>query len=259
MSRRALSPAARGVLLAVSAALRGRVASITDGADGTTTATVVEPDGTVLLDVRVRAPSSRRDTRQIALPLAPGPRHEPPAPVAVVPQRAEASAPQGDPTRIRGLALGDVIDFDEEGPCAIDVIDDEHMELVARDSGAILSVTWSEVTEVAPGRWAVLPVRQETPAQQRASKRTAPNRTGRARPARLIAEPAADRLCAPGHQVIVWQQTPTSSWEVLLSRVSGPAKALRDTWAQASQGHRAREYNRSGKCVRDSRDEGGAS
>lgn len=102
MSRHALSPAARGVLLAVSAALRGRVASIDDQGDGTTHARVVEPDGTVLLDVRVRA-VGRRDTRQPALPLAPGPQHETPAPVAVLPE-ARQPAPQPDPVRVRGLA-----------------------------------------------------------------------------------------------------------------------------------------------------------
>lgn len=88
MTRRALSPAARGVLLAVSAAMRGRVVSITDAPDGTTHAVVREADGTVLLDCRVRSVSGRRDDRQPSLPLSPGMRQETPAPVAMVREAA---------------------------------------------------------------------------------------------------------------------------------------------------------------------------
>ena len=206
MSRRALSPAARGVLLAVSAVLRGRVATIDDQSDGTTHARVVEPDGTVLLDVRVRA-VGRRDSRQIPLPLAPGPRHETPAPAAV--QRTEAPAPQGDRVRVNGLASGDRITLDDEpsvvlrvsgaGVSWCSVIDGPDGE--PRDGG---EVYWSEVTEEAPGRWVVRPVLNETLEQQRErvraeerasqpAKRSKAPRAAKVKPARLTPEPEADR------------------------------------------------------------------
>ncbi len=155
VSRRALSPATRGVLLAVSAALRGRVASITDGADGTTTATVVEPDGTVLLDVRVRAVSGRRDARQISLPLAPGPRHEPPAPVAVLPE-ARQPAPQPDtlycvsnraakapkPARLTPEPAADVLA--EHGKvCLVGREDGGPWELFAADTARLSPESWT--------------------------------------------------------------------------------------------------------------------
>ena len=255
MSRRALSPAARGVLLAVSAALRGRVAAIDDAGDGTTHARVVEPDGTVLLDVRVRAVSGRRDARQPALPLAPGAPHETPAPVAVLADTRQPAPPAEDD--LYRVTIGQRVTLDDE-PVEVMGVDVHGFvwRTVATDArGRSVDegdCEWSDVDEPTPGVFRVRAVDIETPAQQRATK---PARVAKAKPARLTPEPEADALRDHGRQVIAWQQTPTSPWEVLLVRTSGPAKVLHDTWARAREGHRAREYNRSGKCVRDSADE----
>ena len=249
MSRRALSPAARGVLLAVSAALRGRVAAIDDAGDGTTHARVVEPDGTVLLDVRVRAVSGRRDPRQTLLPLAPGPRHEPPAPVAVLPP------PVVEPVRIRGLAVGDIITLDDEPVEVMGVDADGFVWRTVRVDARSRRVDegdcdWSEVEETAPGVFRVRPVEIETPAQQRATKRAA-----KAKPARLVAVPEADELAIHGETVIVWQPDENDAWDRVWTenRHGGFRKA--DAWTKACEGHRAREYNRGGRCTRDSADE----
>lgn len=112
---------------------------------------------------------------------------------------------------------------------------------------------WSEVEEVAPGVFRVRAVEIETPAQKRTTK--AP-KVRAAKPARLTAVPAADALAVHGKKVIAWQQTPQSAWTVAWSTQTPTTMSARDAWELAKTGHRAREYNRGGKCVRDSRDEG---
>ena len=105
MSRRALTPAARGVSLAVLAALRAGRVDLADQADGSTLATSTAPDGTVLLHAVVRMPVRGHDPRQLTLPAVapvPVPAEVPPAPVAVPAgeeRDAEAPAPQGEPVR----------------------------------------------------------------------------------------------------------------------------------------------------------------
>lgn len=101
MSRRALTPAARGVSLAVLAALRAGRVDLADQADGTTLATSTAADGTVLLRATLRLPVRGADTRTSGLPnvsMIPAPATETPAPVAVV-RGAEAPAPR--PTAVR--------------------------------------------------------------------------------------------------------------------------------------------------------------
>lgn len=253
MSRRALSPAARGVLLAVSAALRGRVAAIDDAGDGTTHARVVEPDGTVLLDVRVRA-VGRRDARQPALPLAPGPQHETPAPVAVLAdaRQPEASAQDDDAPEIHGVSAGDRITLDGYD---LDVlaVDADGITWRDRDRPAVDGATlWCEMERVSIATWRTRPVGVETPAKQRAAK--AP-KVRTAKPARLVAVPEADALAVHGEVSIVGQQEPGGPWELAASGVRVPP----ETWTTARGAyHRLRQYARGGRCTRDSADEGGA-
>lgn len=101
MSRRALTPAARGVSLAVLAALRGGRVDLADQADGSTLATSTAPDGTVLLHAVLHMPVRGHDPRQLTLPAVapvPVPAEVPPAPVAVPAgeeREPEAPAPQG--------------------------------------------------------------------------------------------------------------------------------------------------------------------
>lgn len=105
-ARRALSPAARGVVLAVRAALRAGRVDLADQADGSTLATSTAPDGIVLLRAVLRLPvPGAADPRQLTLPAVapvPQPAEVPPAPVAVPAgeeREPEAPAPQGDPVR----------------------------------------------------------------------------------------------------------------------------------------------------------------
>ena len=347
MTRRTLSPAARGVLLAVSAALRSRVVVISDAADGTTTATVTEPDGTVLLRCAVRAVSPRRDSRQLGLPLVPGPQHEAPPPVAVVPARDDDG-----PAPIHGVCVGDRITLDDE-PIEVTGVDHEGFawRTVATVRGRSVDegeCLWSEVEDLGRGAWRVLPVDMETPAKakretaakpKRAGKATGPDRSEPARihgmvrgerilvddvlcevrgvdgdgvcycpidkttaegfvaaswselthvgddrwetqggreapargedevpapakrtpqpkPARLTAVPEADAV-AKSHRgaiLIAWQQTEGAAWERVWSAPSPKAAEIDSAWRAACEGHRARQYNRGGRCVRDSRD-----
>ena len=104
-ARRALTPAARGVSLAVLAALRAGRVDLADQADGSTLATSTAPDGTELLRATLHMPVRGVDTRTPTLPnvsMAPQPAEVPPAPVATPAgeeRAAEAPAPQ--PTTVR--------------------------------------------------------------------------------------------------------------------------------------------------------------
>lgn len=101
MSRRSLTPAARGVSLAVLAALRAGRVDLADQADGSTLATSTAPDGTELLHAVLHMPVRGHDPRQLTLPAVapvPVPAEVPPAPVAVPAgeeREPEAPAPQG--------------------------------------------------------------------------------------------------------------------------------------------------------------------
>lgn len=344
MSPRTLTPAARGVLLAVRGALRAGRVELSDRDDGTTLAVATAPDGAELLRAVVRATVRAGDPRQLALPGV----EEPPATVRAgdpaPPERAEAPAAhtdparvrvwiseeqwdsQGDdgreilqrpasepvawsgrvgwvtalvspgatlgqlrslqrelgytlhegdepPVRIRGLAVGDVIDFDEEGPCTVTTLSDEGMELRAHGDGddgdedTELKVFWSEVIEERPGRWVVRPVDTATPAEKakrsrrdpKPSKASKPARPAKAKPHRLTPEPEADALAIHSETVIAWQTEPGGAWERVWTEGDPGKLSKAAAWKRACEGHRAREYNRGGKCTRDSRDEGGAS
>ena len=135
-ARRALTPAARGVSLAVLAALRGGRVDLADQADGSTLATSTAPDGTELLRAVLHMPVRGHDPRQLTLPaVAPVPvpaeaapvavpAEVPPAPVAVpageerepeAPAAVEAPAAQAPPRdEHNGIAVGDVVSLDDE-------------------------------------------------------------------------------------------------------------------------------------------------
>lgn len=72
------------------------------------------------------------------------------------------------------------------------------------------------------------------------------------KPAALPAVPEADALARKGLRTIVWQQTAASPWEVAWAEKDASELAPGEAWGLAAQGHRAREYARGGKCVRDS-------
>lgn len=228
MSRRALSPAARGVLLAVSAALRGRVATIDDQGDGTTHARVVEPDGTVLLDVRVRA-VGRRDTRQ-------------PAP---------------KPDDLYRVSIGQRVTIDDDEAVVIDVSSIAFTFRLQRkrydpsDPDDVDCVEWHEVEEISPGVFRVLPVETETPAQQRAAK-PSKARAAKARPARLTPEPEADALAEHGKVCLVGRDPDSGAWELFAADV----RLSPESWTRAVGAYqRVRQYARGGKCTRDTTDE----
>lgn len=121
-ARRTLSPAARGVVLAVRAALRAGRVDLADQADGSTLATSTAPDGIVLLHAVLRMPvPGAADPRQLTLPAVapvPQPAEVPPAPVAVPAgeeREPEAPAPQGSATTVRlWLWRGDLERADED-------------------------------------------------------------------------------------------------------------------------------------------------
>ena len=104
-ARRSLTPAARGVSLAVLAALRAGRVDLADQADGSTLATSTAPDGTVLLHAVLHMPVRGVDTRTSVLPnvnMVPQPAEVPPAPVAMPAgeePEPEAPAPQGATVR----------------------------------------------------------------------------------------------------------------------------------------------------------------
>jgi hypothetical protein len=94
-------------------------------------------------------------------------------------------------------------------------------------------------------------------------KATKPKRATKPKPARPTPEPEADELAMHGQKTVVWQQAEGAPWEVIFdgSQNWGGTRPMThaEAWTLALQGFRAREYNRGRKCVRDSRDEGGAS
>jgi hypothetical protein len=252
-ARRALTPAARGVSLAVLAALRGGRVDLADQADGSTLATSTAPDGTELLRAVLHMPVRGHDPRQLTLPA-----------VAPVPVPAEVPpAPEDtETTRINGLAVGDQITLDGELVEVMGLDDDGWTwrtvgdDPRTRDEGECL---WSEVEHVEGTRWRVLPVRtDETPAQQREAAR--PKRAAKAPkavPARNVPVPEADDLAIYGERSIVAIIHEGGPWELVWSdALPGHMSYEVAVSATAAQAHRVRVYHRGKRCVRDSRDRG---
>ena len=187
-ARRSLTPAARGVSLAVLAALRGGRVDLADQADGSTLATSTAPDGTELLRAVLHMPVRGHDPRQLTLPAVasvPAPAEVPPAPVAVpagevadnavVTDRAalaeikaaavareaavEAPAPpaQPEPVRINGLAPGDLIVLDD-GRARVGHVDPDGFMWAGVDRNGfsvdpVERCLWGEVEHVEGNRW----------------------------------------------------------------------------------------------------------
>jgi hypothetical protein len=249
-ARRALTPAARGVSLAVLAALRGGRVDLADQADGSTLATSTAPDGTVLLRAVLHMPVRGHDPRQLTLPA-----------VAPVPVPAEVPpAPEDtETTRINGLAVGDQITLDDELVEVMGLDDDGWTwrtvgdDPRTRDEGECL---WSEVEHVEGTRWRVRPVETETPAAKReAAKPKRAAKAAKARPARLTPEPEADALARHGQRCVVAMLHAGGPWELVWCDEM-PGQMTHDVaWRSVEeQAHRARRYDRGGHCAADTRD-----
>lgn len=77
-------------------------------------------------------------------------------------------------------------------------------------------------------------------------------------PARLAAVPDADGLAMHGETTIVAQAEEGGGWDrAWVERTEAGRRTKAQGWLGAAKLHRAREYNRGGKCVRDSADERG--
>jgi hypothetical protein len=172
-ARRSLTPAARGVSLAVLAALRAGRVDLADQADGSTLATSTAPDGTELLRATLRMPVRGADPRQLtlgAVSLTPQPAEVPPAPVAVPAgeePEAEVPAPptQPEPVRINGLAPGDLIMLDD-GRARVAHVDHEGFMWAGADRngfsvGPVERALWSEVEHVEGNRWRARPTNEQ--------------------------------------------------------------------------------------------------
>ncbi len=174
MSRRSLTPAARGVSLAVLAALRAGRVDLADQADGSTLATSTAPDGTVLLHAVLHMPVRGVDTRTSVLPnvsMTPQPAEVPPAPVAVPAgeeREPEAPAPQGATrTEHNGLAVGDVAHLDDEA-FMVHVADEWGWQGFAVETTragrpvAAVQCLWSEIERVGDRAWRTRPSKSTT-------------------------------------------------------------------------------------------------
>lgn len=275
MSRRSLTPAARGVSLAVLAALRAGRVDLADQADGSTLATSTAPDGTVLLHAVLHMPVRGHDPRQLTLPAVapvPVPAEVPPAPVAVPAgeeREPEAPAPQGATrTEHNGLAVGDVVELDDEA-FRVTVSDEYGWQgetVETSRSGRPLATVhcdWDDIQRVGPRAWYTRPSREKlrtvtdegAPVSKGAAKPAAKAaKAAKARPARLTPEPEADALATPGTQAIVWQRAAGDPWELVWSSKTHGELTVSRAWELACEGHRARQYHRNGSCTRDSQD-----
>ena len=276
MSRRSLTPAARGVSLAVLAALRAGRVDLADQADGSTLATSTAPDGTVLLHAVLHMPVRGHDPRQLTLPAVapvPVPAEVPPAPVAVPAgeeREPEAPAPQGATrTEHNGLAVGDVVELDDEA-FRVTVSDEygwqgETVE-TSRSGRPLATVhcNWDDIQRVGPRAWYTRPSREKlrtvtdegAPVSKGAAKPAAKAaKAPKARPARLTPEPEADALTRHGQRSIVAIIHEGDAWGLVWSdELPGHMSYEVAVSAVLEQAHRARQYNRGGRCTRDSRD-----
>ena len=231
-----LSPAARGVLLAVRAALRAGRVDLADQADGSTLATSTAPDGAVLLRAVLRLPvRGAADPRQLALPA-----------VSSVPEPVRARWPYP-------LTEGDRIEYDG-WQCTVREVDRDGPILLASD-GEELVPLWREIEEVSPGVWRDRPLSgsAEERAEARAPK---PKAAPKAKPARLTPEPEADALAASGQRCVVAVIHAGGPWELVWSDKMPGQMTYADAWkAVCEQAAKARRYNRGGRCVADLADE----
>ena len=231
MSRRALTPAARGVSLAVLAALRAGRVDLADQADGSTLATSTAPDGTVLLHAVVRMPVRGHDPRQLTLPAVapvPVPAEVPPAPVAVpaaaVPAQPEPEAPavveapaSQAPPRVEhnGIAVGDVVSLDDED-IRVTVSDEFGWQgetvATARSGRPLANVhcDWDDVERVGDRAWYTRPPREKL---RTAVDEGAPVSKGAKKAAKKAAKPKAPKA-APRAGLV--PEDEDALWEIVL-------------------------------------------
>lgn len=277
-ARRTLSPAARGVVLAVRAALRAGRVDLADQADGSTLATSTAPDGTVLLRAVLRLPVPGADPRQLTLPAVtavPAPAEAPPAPVAV-PAGDDPASDEPDPPvpnvsvldASHGLAVGDIATLDDED-FRVTVADEwgwQGVTVATTPQGRPLAnvhCDWNDVERVGPRAWRTRPTREKTRAERaeaapvskgaaKAPKREAPPK---AKPARLVPVPEADALARYGERSIVAQLHEGDAWGLVWSdKLPGQMTYAVAVESVLEQAHAARIYDRGQHCVRDSRD-----
>jgi hypothetical protein len=171
-ARRALTPAARGVSLAVLAALRGGRVDLADQADGSTLATSTAPDGTELLRAVLHMPVRGVDTRTPTLPnvsMIPAAAPEAPAPVAVVRTEVpEAPAPKAPPREEHhGVAVGDAVELDGEAFLAhvSDEFGWQGFAVETTPAGrpvAAVQCLWGEIERVGDRAWRTRPTKSTT-------------------------------------------------------------------------------------------------
>lgn len=199
-ARRALTPAARGVSLAVLAALRGGRVDLADQADGSTLATSTAPDGTELLRAVLRMPVRGVDTRTPTLPnvsMIPAAAEVPPAPVAVPAgevREPEAPAPQGAPrVEHHGIAVGDAVELDGEA-FLVHVSDEYGWQGFAVETTpagrpvAAVQCLWGEIERVGDRAWRTRPTKSTT---RQTIDDGPPVSKGAAKPAKKVAKPKA--------------------------------------------------------------------
>lgn len=279
-ARRTLSPAARGVVLAVRAALRAGRVDLADQADGSTLATSTAPDGTVLLHATLWMPVRGHDPRQLTLPAVapvPVPAEVPPAPVATpaaapepeAPPVVEAPAPTPPRDEHNGIAVGDVVELDDE-EIRVTVSDEfgwqgETVATTPRGRPlATVHCDWDDCERVGDRAWRTKPTREKLrtavdegpPVSKGAKKAAKPAaKTPKVRPARLEEVPEADALARYGERSVVARVHEGDAWGLVWSdKLPGQMTYAVAVASVMEQAARARVYDRGKRCVRDSAD-----
>ena len=171
------------------------------------------------------------------------------------------ASPPAPRVEVRGLAAGDKITLDGDHFTVghVDVGGFVLQDLVEDGPDGEVKVYWSEVTETAPRTYVTRPVettQEERKAARRDTKPAKAPRVAKTKPARLTPEPEADALTEHGKVCLVGQEREGAAWELFAADTRLPPAS----WDTGRKSYaRIRGYNRAGKCVRDSRDEGGAS
>ena len=179
---------------------------------------------------------------------------------AAKPKRAgKATGPdRSEPARIHGMVRGERILVDDV-LCEVRGVDGDgvcYCPIDKTTAEGFVAASWSELTHVGDDRWETTQGGREAPARGEDEVPAPAKRTPQPKPARLTAVPEADAV-AKSHRgaiLIAWQQTEGAAWERVWSAPSPKAAEIDSAWRAACEGHRARQYNRGGRCVRDSRD-----
>lgn len=168
--------------------------------------------------------------------------------------------------RVNGLGPGDIIEMDGSR-VVVGGVDAEGFAWCEPDArgcltGEVERALWSEVEHVEGNRWRVRPVRTdetETPSQkakrEKAAKSKRAPKAPKAKPARNTPEPEADALTRHGQQCVVAMLHEGGAWELVWCDSMPGEMAYETAWsAVVEQAHRARRYDRGGRCGADTRD-----